>query len=120
MSTSDLHRSELRRRRREPIVIAILTLAVVALTYVTVSPRNVLQTAGRLPLEANLVFFALINLNLLLLILLAFLVLRNLVKLVFERRSRVLGGRLKTRLVVAFFRFAIVPTAMLVIVPWAF
>ncbi|OGP86853.1 MAG: hypothetical protein A2Y95_01485 [Deltaproteobacteria bacterium RBG_13_65_10] len=120
MSTSDLHRSELRRRRRERIVIAILTLAVVALTYVTVSPRNVLQTAGRLPLEANLVFFALINLNLLLLILLAFLVLRNLVKLVFERRSRVLGGRLKTRLVVAFFSFAIVPTAMLVIGAWAF
>ena len=120
MSTSDLHRSELRRRRRERIVIAILMLVVVALTYVTVSPRNVLQAAGRLPLEANLVFFALINLNLLLLILLAFLVLRNLVKLVFERRSRVLGGRLKTRLVVAFFSFAIVPTAMLVIGAWAF
>ncbi len=120
MSQPDLPRSEIRRRRRERSLIAFLTLAVMALTYLTVAPQNLLRATGRLPLEANLVFFALVNLNLLLIILLAFLVLRNLVKLVFERRSRVLGARLKTRLVVAFFTFAIVPTAMLFIGAWAF
>ena len=120
MTQADLHRSEMRRRRRERMLIAFLTLAVMALTYVTVAPQNLLRATGRMPLQANLVFFALINLNLLLIILTAFLVLRNLVKLVFERRSRVLGARLKTRLVVAFFTFAIVPTAMLFIGAWAF
>ncbi len=120
MSNPELPRSEIRRRRRERALIAFLTLAVMAITYLTVAPQNLLLATGRLPLEANLVFFALINLNLLLIILLAFLVLRNLVKLVFERRSRVLGARLKTRLVVAFFTFGIVPTAMLFIGAWAF
>jgi two-component system nitrogen regulation sensor histidine kinase NtrY len=120
MSQPDLPRSEIRRRRRERSLIAFLTLAVMALTYLTVAPQNLLRATGHLPSEANLVFFALVNLNLLLIILLAFLVLRNLVKLVFERRSRVLGARLKTRLVVAFFSFGIVPTAMLFIGAWAF
>ncbi len=120
MSQPVLQRSEIRRRRRERTLIAFLTLAVMALTYLTVAPQNLLRATERLPMEANLVFFALVNLNLLLIILLAFLVLRNLVKLIFERRSRVLGARLKTRLVAAFFTFAIVPTAMLFIGAWAF
>jgi len=120
MSQPVLPRSEIRRRRRERTLIAFLTLAVMALTYLTVAPQNLLRATERLPLEANLVFFALVNLNLLLIILLAFLVLRNLVKLIFERRSRVLGARLKTRLVAAFFTFAIVPAAMLFIGAWAF
>ncbi|MFQ5456936.1 MAG: ATP-binding protein [Myxococcota bacterium] len=115
-----MSRSELRRRRREKILIAILTVVVVALTYVTVRPHGILQGTEQLPLASNLLFFALINLNLLLIILLAFLILRNVVKLVFERRSRILGGKLKTRLVVAFFGFAVLPAALLVIGAWAF
>jgi two-component system nitrogen regulation sensor histidine kinase NtrY len=120
MIRTDLSPAESRRRRREKILIAILTVAVVALTYLTVSPLGLLQGSGKLPLATNLLFFGLINLNLLLIILLAFLVLRNVVKLVFERRSRVLGGRFKTKLVVAFFSFAIVPAGLLIIGVWAF
>jgi two-component system nitrogen regulation sensor histidine kinase NtrY len=120
MIRTDLSPAEFRRRRREKILIAILTVAVVALTYLTVSPLGLLQGSGKLPLATNLLFFGLININLLLIILLAFLVLRNVVKLVFERRSRVLGGRFKTKLVVAFFSFAIVPAGLLIIGVWAF
>src|SRR5215468_9433184 len=49
--------------------------------------------------SSNIIFFLLINLNLILLVLLVFLVARNLAKLIFERRHRILGARLRTRLV---------------------
>ena len=53
-------------------------------------------------LSGNIIFFLLINLNLILLVLLVFLVTRNLVKLVFERRRGIFGSRLRTRLALAF------------------
>jgi two-component system nitrogen regulation sensor histidine kinase NtrY len=57
--------------------------------------------------------FILININLLLLILLIFLVFRNLVKLLYDRRRKVMGAKLRTRLVVAFIVLTIVPTVVL-------
>jgi len=57
--------------------------------------------------------FILININLLLLILLLFLVFRNLVKLLYDRRRKVMGARLRTRLVVAFIALSLMPTIVL-------
>lgn len=68
------------------------------------------QLQPDLPLSGNIFLFALINLNVILLLLLAYLVLRNIVKLVFERKKRILGHKLKTRLVVAFVGVALIPT----------
>ncbi|GAB4271892.1 MAG: ATP-binding protein [Deferrisomatales bacterium] len=61
----------------------------------------------------TLVVFGLVNLNILLLLLLLFLTLRNLAKLVFERRQGVIGARLKTKLVAAFLAMAVIPTGLL-------
>ena len=55
----------------------------------------------------NVIFFLLINLNIILLVAGVFLVARNLVKLVFERRRRMLGSHLRTRLVLAFVAVSI-------------
>ena len=63
-----------------------------------------------LPLSGNILLFALVNLNLILLLLLAYLVLRNIVKLVFERKRNLLGTKLQTRLVVAFVGLSLIPT----------
>jgi two-component system nitrogen regulation sensor histidine kinase NtrY len=57
--------------------------------------------------------FILININMLLLILLIFLVFRNLVKLLYERKRKVMGAKLRTRLVVAFIALSLVPTIVL-------
>ena len=46
--------------------------------------------------------FALLNLNLIVLLLLVLLLFRNLVKLWFERRQGVLGAKFKAKLVLAF------------------
>ncbi|NTU59894.1 MAG: HAMP domain-containing protein, partial [Deltaproteobacteria bacterium] len=61
----------------------------------------------------TLAVFGLINFNILLLLLLLFLILRNLAKLAFERRTGVLGSRLRTKLVLAFLTMTVIPTALL-------
>lgn len=59
------------------------------------------------------VYFGLINLNVILILLLSFLILRNVVKLVVERRRGVLGSRLRTKLVVTLVFFALLPSVLL-------
>jgi two-component system nitrogen regulation sensor histidine kinase NtrY len=63
-----------------------------------------------LPIFGNIFLFALINLNVILLLLLAYLVLRNIVKLIFERKRNILGHKLRTRLVIAFVGVTLIPT----------
>ncbi|MDP9131272.1 MAG: PAS domain-containing sensor histidine kinase, partial [Candidatus Binatota bacterium] len=98
---------EAKRRKREGVVIAVAALMVAALIFFEVqSPDISLENS----LGSNIVFFFVININIILLVLLVFLVVRNLVKLVFERRRRLLGSRLQSRLVLAFVALSIVPS----------
>ena len=68
------------------------------------------------PLATNLLIFALVNINIILLMALAILIFRNLTKLFFERRRRVIGARLRTRLAVAFVGLASLPALLLFLV----
>ena len=61
----------------------------------------------------SVVYFGLINLNVLVILVLSFLIFRNAVKLVIERRRGVLGSKLKTKLVVTLVFFAVAPTTLL-------
>ncbi len=101
---------ELMRRKRERVIILVTLVLVAALTYLE---TQVVELAGNEPLTASLLVFALINLNALLLLLVIFLVFRNLVKLMMERRRGVLGARLRTKLVVAFVLLSLAPTILL-------
>ena len=65
------------------------------------------------PFPNNILVISLIGLNIILLLLLVFLILRNVVKLIFERKKKVLGAKLKTKLVVAFITLSLVPTILL-------
>jgi two-component system nitrogen regulation sensor histidine kinase NtrY len=74
------------------------------------TPREALSGSGG-------VLFLLLNaLSVFLIFLLVYLVGRNLVKLVFERRRGILGSRLNLKFVVAFGIMATVPTAVLFLV----
>lgn len=57
--------------------------------------------------------FLTVNLNVTILLVLAFLVGRNVVKLIFDRRRNILGSRLRQRLVLAFVGLALIPTSIL-------
>ncbi len=64
-------------------------------------------------LLSNLGFFLLINLNIIVLMVLVFIVGKNLVKLVLDRRRKILGSRLRSRLVTAFVGLSLIPTVLL-------
>ena len=101
---------EVKRRKREGWVILVTTLAVVLFAFFEVDlPEGTTEYS----LTNNIAFFLLLNINIILLILLIFLVVRNLVKLIFERKRRILGSRLRVRLVLAFVALSLVPTLLL-------
>ncbi|MPZ75526.1 MAG: PAS domain S-box protein [Deltaproteobacteria bacterium] len=108
---------ETKRRKREGLAILITTLMVVAFAFFEVQLPDV---SSEYSLSNNIVFFLLININIILLILLVFLVVRNLVKLVFERKRRILGSRLRVRLVIAFVGLSLVPTLLLFVIAGGF
>jgi two-component system nitrogen regulation sensor histidine kinase NtrY len=112
-----LSADEIRRRRREAIIIALT--AVVFLVFAVFETR-LARFSNSASLWGNIVFFLLINLNVILLVLLIFLVTRNLVKLVFERRRGIFGSRLRTRLVLAFVGLSLVPSVLLFFVAEGF
>jgi nitrogen fixation/metabolism regulation signal transduction histidine kinase len=68
---------------------------------------------GKFPIGNSVAFLTIINLNLILLMVLALLVGRNLVKLYFERRQRLPGAKFRTRLVVSFLALSLIPTILL-------
>ena len=114
-STSKLFRApnpanELRRRRREIILIPCILAIVGLLTFLE---TQLIQFGADIPISNTILMFILLNINLLLLILLIFLVFRNLVKLLYDRRRRAIGANLRTRLVVTFVALTLLPTTVL-------
>jgi two-component system nitrogen regulation sensor histidine kinase NtrY len=112
-----LRREETKRRKREGWVILGTTLVVLAFAFFEVQLPD---ASPEHSLGNNIVFFLLVNVNVILLGLLVFLVVRNLVKLVFERKRRILGSRLRVRLVLAFIALSLVPTLLLFVIAGGF
>src|SRR2546422_10248166 len=67
-------------------------------------------------LASNVIFVLLIDLNIILLVLLVFLVGRNLIKLLYERQRNRLGSHLRFRLVLAFVAISLFPALLLFLI----
>jgi len=106
-----LERRDQNRRRRIWLVIFACLGLLPLLTYFETQVFKLGEIP--FPVSGNVLVFALININILLLLLMIFLVLRNLVQLVFERRRRFLGAKLRTKLVIAFVSLSLIPTGLL-------
>ncbi len=104
---------EARRRKRERIIIFLAMLVIVVLSLVE---SHLFQRDEALSLSSNVLIFGMININIILIILLVFLIVRNVVKLIFERRRGVIGSKLRTKLVVAFVGLSLIPTVLLFLV----
>ncbi len=63
---------------------------------------------------SNILVLALLNVDVILLVVLILLLSRNLVKAYFERRQRVLGSGFRTKLIAAFVGFTLIPSLLLV------
>ena len=81
---------------------------------------SLLEHETTLPTGNNILIFALLNLNVLLVLFVLFLVLRNLAELLFERRINRLGSKLKTKLIISFLSLTLIPTILLFFVSLQF
>ena len=99
------------RRKRTRYAIFICLILIPVLTYL----ETVVFEIGEVsfPISGNVLVFSLININIILLLLMVFLVLRNLLRLIFEQRKITLGKSLRTRLVISFISLSLIPTILL-------
>ncbi len=107
---TNIDQQERLRRRRERLIILITAVLIAGLTILE---SYFSRTSGKLPLSSNILVYFILNLNIILLVLLIFLVIRNVVKLIFERRHGILGSKIRTKLVASFIGLTIVPTLLL-------
>ncbi len=103
--------SEENRRKRNLLIIAGFLLLVGTANLVDIGVY-----APDLPLASNITIFALLNLNLIVLLLLVLLLFRNLVKLWFERRQQGIGARFKAKLVLSFMALALAPALLVFLI----
>ena len=101
------------KRRKELWAIGVVVVSVVCLTLLQAWWMVAFNETA--PFSSNIAVFALINLNVVLVVLLIFLVFRNLFKILLDRRRKILGSKLRSRLVVIFICFSLVPTTLLFI-----
>ena len=99
-----------RRKRNLIVICGFLILLVVATAF-----EFGIRTPD-IPVASTIVVFALFNLNLIVFLLLLVLLFRNLVKLSFERRQKVIGSRFKAKLVLAFLLLALAPAILIFII----
>ena len=117
IKTSSVPNTESRKRRREwLLVVAIIGLVALSLRY----QGQLFDLTAEIPLSGNILVLALINLNILLIILCLFLVMRNIFKLLLERRRGLPGAKLRSKLVLSFIALSLIPTMLLFFVSAGF
>jgi len=109
-ASSFISSSDRKRRKRELIIIAAIIVVVALMTY---AQNRLIHFGANFPISNTILMFTMTNINLLLLILMIFLVFRNLVKLLYDRRRKVMGSKLRTRLVVAFVSLTLIPAGVM-------
>lgn len=95
-----------------PLRLAIFVLGASLLALVLYWQKPEIEIEN---FSSNLTFFILINLNIALLFVFVFLVARNIIKLIFERKQNILGSKLKEKLIFAFGGLTLVPTIIIFI-----
>ena len=114
-SIASLNAQQAKQSTLKPILsIAFGTALIAAAGYVVWRVSGEIRSVSFSEESANtLGFFALINLNIVVVLILGFLVTKNVIKLLLDRRRKILGSRLRTRLVVAFVGLSLIPTILL-------
>lgn len=99
-----------RRRKNTRYVIIGAVLLLVSMTVASI----LLQDSGvDAPISNHIAVALVLNLNVILLVVMVLLVIRNLIKLSFERREKIAGARFQTKLVLAFLAMTLIPSTLM-------
>lgn len=101
---------ESKKRKKEILIAISLGVLFLLLTFIEV---RLTYLSRELPFMHSIFFFGLVNFNIVLLLFLAFLVFRNVVKTFVENSGKIIGSSLKSKLVAAFVTFSFVPTVLM-------
>jgi two-component system, NtrC family, nitrogen regulation sensor histidine kinase NtrY len=101
------------RQQKKRMIRWIILLCFALIPFVVWLEKSLLKVDISLPISSDILIFALINLNVILVLLMLFLILRNLAELFFESKQNVLGSKLKTKLVISFISLSLIPTILL-------
>jgi two-component system, NtrC family, nitrogen regulation sensor histidine kinase NtrY len=98
------------KKRRKTVVITLSALVAILFTFSIIQQAfNLTPYLGTPERQTTLLLWALTSLNVILLVICGLILLRNLLKLYFERRSRQLGSKFQTKLVFAFLGLSFIP-----------
>jgi len=88
--------TEEQRRQKKKLVWRVILFCLCLIPLFGWLQGRLFEQNLELPVNSNIVIFALININVILLLIVLFLILRNVAELLFERKLNVLGSRLRT------------------------
>lgn len=112
MITKPTQNVETLKRRKEVLSIFAISILLAILVGIEV---YVFRSGQTLPSPYIIYFIGLVNVNLILVLLLLFLIFRNIVKVFIERRGKIFGSSLKSKLIIAFATFSVIPTSLVLI-----
>ena len=99
-----------RSSKRRTVIISLSVLVAVLLVFAVIQQAFDLNPLVGAPgRQTSLLLWALSSLNVILLAICSLILLRNLLKLYFERKSRQLGSKFRTKLVLAFLGLSSIP-----------
>lgn len=111
-------------RRRRIVEISAMVLAALTLIGTASLETRLFQLSESLSRSrhfiSTVIYFGIININVVMILVLSFLIFRNVIKLLVDRRRGVLGSKLKTKLVAVLAFFALAPTLVLFFVSTSF
>ena len=99
-----------KKRRRTRLIIAAIVLSLVGLTALE---NYFLKQQSSAPIANNIAILAVFNIILILLFVLIILIAKNLVKIYHERKSKIIGSKFQTKLIIAHLILALVPSILL-------
>jgi two-component system nitrogen regulation sensor histidine kinase NtrY len=106
--------------QKRRLIRRVILVCILLIPFFIWMQSLLLKGEVELPISNNVLIFALININVLLVLFVLFLVLRNLAELLFERRVNRLGNKLKTKLIASFLSLTLIPTILLFFVALQF
>ncbi|MBT5549536.1 MAG: PAS domain-containing protein [Nitrospina sp.] len=98
------------KRKRATFTILGVFVALIGMTFLE---NHFLQAQSASTFGNNITVLAVFNIILILLFLLIILITRNLVKVYNERKSKIIGSKFQTKLIIAFLILALVPSILL-------
>ncbi len=108
---------EVKKSKREALIIILSLLLIVFLTHAELRLSDISSDVRTVD---NILIFGLINVVILLIVLLVYLVCRNIARILLERKRNPFGSKLRGKLVVAFVALSLIPTLLLFFVSASF